>query len=58
MYATTDIAVFYSFSSRLFSFPRLTIYGKINNLFDRHYQEVLGFQSPPLNYLAGFRVTF
>jgi len=58
MYATTDIAAFYSFSSRLLPFPRLTIYGKINNLFDRQYQEVLGFRSPPLNYLAGLRVTF
>jgi len=58
MYARTDMAVSYTFPSRLFSFSRVTVYSKIQNLFDRDYQEVLGFRSPPLNYLAGVRVTF
>src|SRR5262249_61008058 len=58
MYARTDIAVSYSFPVHFLSASRLTVYSKVQNLFDRHYQEVLGFRSPPLNYLAGIRVTF
>lgn len=58
MYARTDIAVSYSFPVNFLSFSRLTVYSKIGNLFDRSYQEVLGFKSPPLNYLAGVKVTF
>jgi len=58
MFARTDIAVSYAFPVRNALMSRLTIYGKIENLFDRHYQEVLGFRSPPLNYLAGIRMTF
>ncbi|HEV8715416.1 MAG TPA: TonB-dependent receptor [Candidatus Binatia bacterium] len=58
MYARTDIAVSYSLPVNFLSFSRLTVYSKISNLFDHGYQEVLGFQSPPLNYLAGFSVTF
>jgi outer membrane cobalamin receptor len=58
MYAKTDVAVSYSFSLGWLPFAHLTVYGKIENLFDRDYQEVLGFQSPPINYLAGVRVTF
>jgi vitamin B12 transporter len=58
MYARTDLAVSYSFPSRLFPLSRITVYSKIENLFDRDYQEVLGFRSPPFNYLAGVAVTF
>lgn len=58
MLARTDLALSYSLPWRGPAFSRLTIYGKIENVFDRNYQEVLGFRSPPLNYLAGIRVTF
>src|SRR5439155_23692469 len=58
MYATTDLAVSYSFPVNILSFSRLTVYSKIQNLFDRHYHEVFGFRSPPLNYLAGIQITF
>jgi len=34
------------------------LYGKIENVVDRRYQEVLGFRAPPFNYLAGLRITF
>lgn len=47
MYARTDLAVSYAFPSPFFPSVQLTIYGKIANLFDRSYQEVLGFRSPP-----------
>jgi len=58
MYAKTDIAASYTFSTRLFSLSRLTIYSKVENLFDRDYEEVLGFRSPPANFLVGIRGTF
>jgi vitamin B12 transporter len=58
MYARTDFATSYTFSTKLFSLSRLTIYGKVENLFDRNYEEVLGFKSPPINFLAGIRGTF
>ncbi len=58
MYARTNLAVSYSFPSIFSPSVHLTIYGKIENLFDRNYQEVLGFRSPPLNYLAGMKVSF
>jgi vitamin B12 transporter len=58
MFARTDMALSYSLPWRGAAFSRLTIYGKIENVFDRNYQEALGFRSPPLNYLAGIRVAF
>ena len=58
MFATTNVAVSYSFPSSLAPLSQVTVYGKIENLFDRNYQEVLGFRSPPLNYLVGAKVTF
>ncbi len=33
-------------------------FARIQNLFDRNYQEVRGFKSPPINVLAGAQVTF
>jgi vitamin B12 transporter len=58
MFARTDVAISYTLPSWRGPFPRMTIYGKIENLFDRNYQEVLGFRSPPLYYLVGLRVTY
>ncbi|MGE0682390.1 MAG: TonB-dependent receptor plug domain-containing protein [Candidatus Binatia bacterium] len=58
MFARTDVAISYLLPPWRGPFPRVTIYGKIENLFDRNYQEVLGFRSPPLNYLVGIRATF
>lgn len=58
LFARTDLALSYSLPWRGAVFSRLMIYGKIENVFDRNYQEVLGFRAPPLNYLAGIRVTF
>jgi vitamin B12 transporter len=58
MFARTDVTVSYTFPVLHSLTSRLAIYGKIENLFDRSYQEALGFRAPPLNYLAGVRVTF
>lgn len=58
MFATTNLAMSYSFPSSLAPLSQVTVYGKIENLFDRNYQEVLGFRAPPLNYLIGMKATF
>jgi outer membrane receptor protein involved in Fe transport len=36
----------------------LEIYGHLNNLLDRKYEEVLGYPALPLNFLAGVKFTF
>ncbi len=34
------------------------LYVRVQNLLDRHYQEALGFPSPPVNFVAGIRADF
>jgi vitamin B12 transporter len=58
MFATTNLAISYAFPSTLTPLSEVTVYGKIENLFDREYEEVRGFRSPPLNYLIGMKATF
>ena len=36
----------------------LEIYGHLNNLLDRKYEEVLGYPALPLNFIAGVKITF
>jgi outer membrane receptor protein involved in Fe transport len=36
----------------------LEIYGHINNLLDKKYEEVLGYPALPLNFMAGVKFTF
>ena len=36
----------------------LTAYARINNLFDRHYQNPIGFLQPGLGVYAGIRLAF
>jgi len=36
----------------------LEIYGHLNNLLDKKYEEVLGYPALPLNFLAGLKFTF
>jgi len=31
---------------------------RAQNLLDRHYQEALGFPSPPVNFVAGIKADF
>ncbi len=58
MFARTDVAVSYTVALRGAVASSLTFYGKIQNLFDRDYQEVAGFRSPPFTYVAGMRMAF
>ena len=48
----------YSFALRSRWPSRLGLFTRIGNLFDRDYQEVLGFQSPPINFVIGMSLTF
>jgi vitamin B12 transporter len=35
--------------------PRLTIYGRVDNLLDRHYENPVGFLQPSIGVFAGLR---
>jgi vitamin B12 transporter len=37
---------------------RLALFGRINNLFDRHYEDPIGFLQPSLGAFAGIKVKF
>jgi len=45
-----------AFSTKLWGL--LTTYAQIDNLFDRHYQDPIGFLRPGLGVFAGLRVAF
>jgi vitamin B12 transporter len=49
-YATTNLAATYVFS------PQLSLFGRINNLFDRRYQDPVGFDRPGFGVFAGVKV--
>jgi vitamin B12 transporter len=51
-HTTADLAASYDVASNL------TLYGRINNLFDRHYQSPVGFLQPSLGAYAGIRTRF
>jgi len=34
------------------------VFGRVSNLFDRHYSEEFGFPAPPINFLAGIKLEF
>jgi vitamin B12 transporter len=57
-YTVTNGAVTYSLPLQRAWPTRVAVFARIANLFDRNYQEVLGFESPPINFLAGTSVSF
>jgi vitamin B12 transporter len=57
-YAIFDLASYYSLPWRVPAVKDLTLFGKIENLFNRKYEEVDGFRARPLNFLLGVRATF
>ena len=57
-YTVTNATATYSFALRSRWFSRLGVFTRIGNLFDRNYQEVLGFKSPPINFVLGTSLTF
>jgi len=38
--------------------PHMTLFGRIDNLLDRHYEDPDGFLAPPLGVFAGLRVSW
>ncbi|HYB33788.1 MAG TPA: TonB-dependent receptor [Steroidobacteraceae bacterium] len=50
-YTTVNLATTYNLS------PRLTLFGRINNLCDRQYQNPVGFLQPTTGFYAGFKMT-
>ncbi len=51
-YARVDIGGWYSFTRHI------TAYANLNNAFDNHYNEVLGYPALGVNVRAGMRLTF
>lgn len=51
-YTTVNLAASYDLTNNL------TLYGRLNNLFDRHYQNPVGFLQPSLGVIAGIRARF
>jgi len=52
-YQRVDLTSTYSWPLATQIVKRFKIFARIENLFDEHYQEVLGFDSRPLAFLAG-----
>jgi vitamin B12 transporter len=50
-YTTVNLATSYDLNAHL------SVFGRINNLFDRHYENPIGFLQPSLGAYAGLRVT-
>ena len=38
--------------------PGVEVFGRVENLLDQHYQEVYGFEAPPIAAYAGVKLTF
>lgn len=57
-YQRADLALAYTYPVGRWPLERLTTFARIENLFDRNYEETLGFAARPVNVLAGFRGEF
>ena len=57
-YQRADVAVAYSWPVAVAYVKRMKVFARIENLFDLHYQEVLGFSARPLNVLGGVGAEF
>lgn len=57
-YAIFNLASYYTLPWRVPAVKDLQLVGRINNLFNKRYEEANGFRSLPLNFLLGVRATF
>jgi vitamin B12 transporter len=57
-YGTVDLASSYKLPWRMPLVNELSLIGKIQNLFNKKYDQADGFRAPPLNFLLGFRANF
>lgn len=53
-----DLASLYALPWRAPGIKQLSLYGKIENLFNKRYEEADGFRAPPVNFLIGIRGVF
>jgi vitamin B12 transporter len=51
-YTTVDLAAGYDLTSHL------NVYGRVTNLFDRHYEDPIGFLQPSIGAFAGIKTRF
>lgn len=57
-YAIFDLASSYSLPWQMPGIKNVALFGKIENLLNRKYEEADGFRAQPLNFLLGVRATF
>jgi vitamin B12 transporter len=57
-YVKFDLASYYSLPLHIPVVKNVTLFGKIENLFNKKYEEADGFRARPLNFLLGVRATF
>ncbi len=57
-YHRFDFTINYSPALRWQRIRGEQIYVRVQNIFDRRYQQVLGFKSPPVNFVAGVTLGF
>ena len=55
-YVIVNLASSYALPWRLPFVKEINLIGKIQNLFNKKYDQTDGFRAPPLNFLLGFRV--
>lgn len=53
-----DLAASYMLPWRAPGIKQLSLYGKIQNLADKKYEEAAGFPAPPLNFILGIKGVF
>ncbi len=57
-YVRFDLATSYQLPVKLALVKDISLFGKIENLFNKKYEEADGFRARPLNFLLGLRATF
>jgi vitamin B12 transporter len=57
-YVKFDLAGSYQLPAKIALVKNVSLFGKIENLFNKKYEEVDGFRARPLNFLLGVRATF
>jgi vitamin B12 transporter len=57
-YNRFDLTMAYDAGIRFGRIRSEEAYVRVQNMFDRHYAEVFGFPSPPVNFVAGVKVDF
>jgi vitamin B12 transporter len=57
-YNRFDLTVAYDAGIRWWRVRNEELYVRVQNMLDRHYAEVFGFPSPPVNFVAGVKVDF